>query len=535
MASSTEDVRIQLELEKEKQFSAGTARAAKSVKGMGNEAERTHKRFGSLTKSSRQLGAAGAFAGKAMLVGLGGGVLAAGFAAFEATKGWEEHTRVVKRTNAVIKSTGGVANVSAKKVDKMSQALEKQTGIDNDMIQSGANMLLTFTNVRNGVGKNNQIFDRATETVTGMSQALGQDASRSALQLGKALNDPIKGITALKRVGVTFSESQVNTIKSLVESGKTMEAQKIILKELNKEFPRVDATPFQKFQTVLRDLGDTVGKALQPAFNKALNASRKFMEQIMEGTGAGGRFVDKMKLAGQYLNKYLFVPLKKVYEWLNKDKDRLLALAFGLGVITVAMLAFGVATAIAASPVYLIVLAIGLLSAAFFYAYKKSQTVRDGVALLWKILKMTPTAWVITHLGQIIDFISGMAGKIAGAATGIWNGLKAGLVGVINWVIDKINWMIRAFNNTVGRIPGVDNIGELGRVGADAPIDTTGVGNSGSEQAPGGRQTVPNPTPTATTTAVASAAGAPHVRVFLDSSEVGHRMLKSAKSSSRRK
>jgi hypothetical protein len=50
-----------------------------------------------------------------------------------------------------------------------------------------------------------------------MSVALGQDTKSSAIQLGKALNDPIKGVTALQRVGVSFTKSQKDQIKTLVE------------------------------------------------------------------------------------------------------------------------------------------------------------------------------------------------------------------------------------------------------------------------------------------------------------------------------
>jgi hypothetical protein len=65
--------------------------------------------------------------------------------------------------------------------------------------------------------------------MTDMSVALGQDMSSSAIQLGKALNDPIKGVSALQRVGVSFTASQKEQIKTLVQSGRTMDAQKLIL------------------------------------------------------------------------------------------------------------------------------------------------------------------------------------------------------------------------------------------------------------------------------------------------------------------
>jgi hypothetical protein len=71
--------------------------------------------------------------------------------------------------------------------------------------------------VRNETGKGNDIFTQATKVVTDMSVALGQDGTKSAIQLGKALNDPIKGVTALARVGVTFTQGQKDQIKTLEE------------------------------------------------------------------------------------------------------------------------------------------------------------------------------------------------------------------------------------------------------------------------------------------------------------------------------
>ena len=147
-----------------------------------------------------------------------------------------ESQKVSAQTNAVLKSTGKAAGVTAKDVDKLAEALMKKSGIDDETIKSGENLLLTFTNVKNEAGKGNDVFNQATGTMTDMSVALGQDMKSSATQLGKALNDPIKGVGQLSRVGVTFTDAQKDQIKALVESGDTMGAQKIILGELNKEF-----------------------------------------------------------------------------------------------------------------------------------------------------------------------------------------------------------------------------------------------------------------------------------------------------------
>lgn len=143
-----------------------------------------------------------------------------------------ESGKVAAQTEAVIKSTGGAANVTARHVDDLAQSLLDMSGVDDEAIKSGENLLLTFTKVRNEAGKGNDIFDRATVAALDLSVALGKDMTSSALMVGKALNDPIAGLTAMGKAGVQFTASQKETIKALVESGDIMGAQKIILAEL---------------------------------------------------------------------------------------------------------------------------------------------------------------------------------------------------------------------------------------------------------------------------------------------------------------
>jgi hypothetical protein len=144
--------------------------------------------------------------------------------------------KVLAQTGAVLKSTGGAANVTSKQITTMSESLMKLSGVDDEAIQSGQNLLLTFTKIRNETGKGNNIFDQATLAMTNLSVAMGKDLSSSAILVGKALNDPVKGVGALSRAGVQFTASQKDTIKALVDSGNVMGAQKMILKELEVQF-----------------------------------------------------------------------------------------------------------------------------------------------------------------------------------------------------------------------------------------------------------------------------------------------------------
>jgi len=144
--------------------------------------------------------------------------------------------KVMAQTGAVLKSTGGAANVTSKRITSMAESIMKLSGIDDEAIQSGQNLLLTFTKIRNETGKGNNIFDQATLAMTNLSVAMDKDLSSSAILVGKALNDPVKGVGALSRAGVQFTASQKDTIKALVESGNVMGAQKMILKELETQF-----------------------------------------------------------------------------------------------------------------------------------------------------------------------------------------------------------------------------------------------------------------------------------------------------------
>lgn len=216
-----------------------------------------------------------------------------------------ESQKVGALTTQVIKSTGGAAKVTAAQVGDLSTAISNKTGIDDEAIQSGANMVLTFKNIRNEAGKGNDVFNQTTQIVTDMSSAMGTDMKSSAILVGKALNDPVKGLSALSRVGVTFTEGQKKQIKSLVASGKTMGAQKIILKELKSEFggaAAAQATAGDKAETAWNNFKEAVGTAILPILDKLFGSlSRVLVWMTTKLPGA----INSAKSALTPLGKFL--------------------------------------------------------------------------------------------------------------------------------------------------------------------------------------------------------------------------------------
>lgn len=141
-----------------------------------------------------------------------------------------EQERVTAQLNATLKSTEFAAGKSADELTKTAASLQKVTTYGDEAIIGLQSLLLTFKDIK---GDN---FDRTTKAVLDMSTAMGQDLKSSALQLGKALNDPIGQLGALSRTGIIFSDSQKEMIKSMAKAGDVAGAQVLILQELESEF-----------------------------------------------------------------------------------------------------------------------------------------------------------------------------------------------------------------------------------------------------------------------------------------------------------
>ena len=190
------------------------------------------------------------------------------------------------QTASVIKSTGGAAQVSAEHVGELAESIEAMTSVEMEGTVAGANFLLTFKNIRNEAGEGNDVFDQTIMAMTDMSVAMGTDAKGAALQLGKALNDPIKGVSALSKVGITFSAEQKTQIEQMVAQNDLLGAQKIILAEVNSQFAgsaeafgETTAGGIAKAQNALGNFGEEIAGRVIPA----INALSSFLLPVFDG------------------------------------------------------------------------------------------------------------------------------------------------------------------------------------------------------------------------------------------------------------
>lgn len=353
---------------------------------------------------------------------------------------FSQSQNVTAQLNAVIESTGGKAGMTADAILSLSSALEQKSKFEDEAITSAQNLLLTFTSI----GKD--VFPNATQTVLDMSQALGQDLKSSAIQLGKALNDPIEGVTALRRVGVSFNESQLAQIESMQKSGDLMGAQKLILQELAVEFGGSALEASKTFDGQMTILNNNIG-----------NLKETIGQGMVEALSSFGGGLDGVNSKVVTLNQYL-----------GEHKDLVNGIVFVLGGLT---LAFGA----------LLVVALGALA---------GITVATGALVAFIIGSFSFALGVIAYHWQGIQF---MFSQGVAEMTQIWAFFMANFQYLFSVVVvffsNKINEIKKAWSDgldairrmvdgAISYIKGViDNFIPKIRIGIELP-DIEGAFNS---------------------------------------------------------
>jgi hypothetical protein len=247
------------------QFNEASKRAIGSSKNVEGS-------FGKMTKSLFTANALFALASKALT-----GLINVGK---QSIREFVNQEKAVAQLNATLASTNNAIGMSSEELQKLAGSLQDTTTYADDAILGAENLLLTFTKI----GKD--VFPETTQAVLDMSTALGTDLKTSALQIGKALEYPIEGLTSLQRVGVRFTDSQKDMIKTLVESGNQMEAQKMILTELETKFGGSAIAVRDTFGGSLEALKNINGDVLESLGMLASVVGRDLVEEMIKGSTA---------------------------------------------------------------------------------------------------------------------------------------------------------------------------------------------------------------------------------------------------------
>jgi len=178
------------------------------------------------------------------------------------------------------------------------EATALQTGIDQNSIKQTQAKLLTFGNLAASADEVGGAFDRALAAAIDLEAAGFGAAEQQAVALGKALNDPTKGLAALGRSGITFTEIEKEKIKALQESGDLLGAQEILLEAVEKQVggtAEATADMSAQFQVAGSQVKERFGKSLSDAFDRIGGpALDRFLPKILEMADSFGPLIEQV-------------------------------------------------------------------------------------------------------------------------------------------------------------------------------------------------------------------------------------------------
>ncbi|MBL8668051.1 MAG: phage tail length tape measure family protein, partial [Rhodospirillales bacterium] len=239
---------------------------------------------GGLEAMSGRLGAVGSGLARLGPLGLAAGAALAGLS-IVVSRSIEEAAKAdqsYRRLEAVLRATGHASGLTADEIASFADGIERSTLATAEGVEDAASILATFRSV------SGDTFTRALTLAQDMSAVFGGDLSGAATQLGKALEDPIAGLTALRRVGVSFSDTQKELIGTLVETGQQAEAQRVILDALEQQVGGAGAAEAGGLTGATNRLQDAWGNLLEaigrtPAVTSIAQGALGLLSGAIEG------------------------------------------------------------------------------------------------------------------------------------------------------------------------------------------------------------------------------------------------------------
>lgn len=190
--------------------------------------------------------------------------------------------QAIAGVRAALNSMGDAAGFTLSQLRDMAATMQDNSLYgDEDILNKVTANLLTFGKIHTTV------FERAQKLSLDLSARLGQDLQSSAVMLGKALNDPVLGLTALSRVGITFTEQQKAMIKEMAAAGDVIGAQTIMLEELERQYSgqaaalaNIDSGRLTQAMNSIGDAMEKVGAIMLPILADIADYVKRMAEKF---------------------------------------------------------------------------------------------------------------------------------------------------------------------------------------------------------------------------------------------------------------
>ncbi len=376
--------------------------------------------------------------------------------------------RAVKLVDGGLRATGNSAKLTSAELQKIASGLQELTNFgDEDILANVTSPLITFRNVAG------ETFKEAQELILDMSEVLGQDLKSSAIQVGKALNDPIQGVTALRRVGVQLSDQQEKQVKDFMAVNDIASAQKVILAELASEFggqARNVVDPLKQLKNTIGDIAEQLGNILLPVLRSLASIVK---DTILPAVSAMISFFDEY---GKSVITFVTITLSGYITQLIVANFASIKLAFSSGSLALSMATLN--KVLMANGVLLIAAAFGFLASQIMRVHELTGDWKDsffflgagvlafGYGIINTIMAIGNTILYViqTAINPLKNVIGGIIDAIRLAFTGDFKGaidkLNSGIVSSIKETQKTLNKSLSETWKNVLNDPLYDDIGK---------------------------------------------------------------------------
>ena len=201
------------------------------------------------------------------------------------------------RLRNVVRQMGLYGNSADKVTDRllqMADATELMTGVDAASITMTQSKLATFADLAKTAGVVDGAFDRATRAAIDLAATGFGSAESNAVMLGKALSDPERGLTALRRTG-TLTTDQIDKIKAAFEqSGNRAEYMGNVLSAVERQVKgtaAATANGSERMSRAFEQLRDEIGKPLSDQFDRIAQGLIDQLPRLKEAAASIGNAV----------------------------------------------------------------------------------------------------------------------------------------------------------------------------------------------------------------------------------------------------
>ena len=388
------------------------------------------------------------------------GVAVGGVAAAKAA---EAAATANSRLDEVLKNTAGSSDKVVESVQRQAESLSLLTGVHDEEIKAGQALLGTFKSVAASAGETGGVFDRATVAAVDLAAAgFGSIESNSA-GLGKALEDPTKGLALLTKQGTLTADQAKRIGDEFKRTGDKVAAQESILKAMEDQVGGVGeatADSSDKMAVSWQNTKEALGEALLPVLDSLSEKMEGISGFVRENTGAVTAFIAVLAgFAGAVVAINIALKIWRAAVILATAVQWLWNIALNANPIGLIVLAVAAVIAIIAA-----------LIAAVVYAYNNFDWFKTAVDAIWNAIKTVfEVVWnaikavigvvidwiktyVVTYFKVVKAVISGVWNAIKAVTKVVWDAIQSAIEVVVNWFKGTLLPAFRKVNSVISGI-----------------------------------------------------------------------------------